>query len=69
MRVDHNRSSYGAFPAFKRGFDSGFAALSARGANTLPGDRARKAALLLRGWRYGIRINSAGSIEGRPVLL
>jgi len=32
MRVDHNRSSYGAFPAFKRGFDSSFAALSACGA-------------------------------------
>lgn len=69
MRVEHNRSPYGAFPAFKRGFDSGFAALSVRSASTLPGDRARKAALLLRGWRYGTRINSAGSIECRPVLL
>jgi hypothetical protein len=50
MRVDHNRSSYGAFPAFKRGFDSGFAALSARGARhgvAGEGDEGSTAAALL----------------------
>lgn len=50
MRVDHNRSSYGAFPAFKRGFDSGFAALSARGARhgvVEEGDEGSTSAALL----------------------
>ena len=28
MRVDHNRPSHGVFPAFKRGFGSGFAAFA-----------------------------------------
>jgi len=64
MRVDHNRSSYGAFPAFKRGFDSSFAALSACGHATVSWERATKAALLLRCCRAIISSSDMRLLDG-----